>query len=242
MSLGYIHARQSIPTPVATGAGWAPDRARDGTRAQSRAAVSERAQSDTRPPPATSCACGSVLVFLVVQFVFSTFALVWCGAVLKWKLTFGDHTHAHPHVPHEDYIQRPNNYLSVMMAAFIVDAFESIWLIVLSACAHRCSRSARWTCVRRTTRFISACAMLIVGTAVGALVAVGFTQYPMLLPPPPPAYFASIHPPNAPPPPSPYSPLYSDADVAVMYAATGVVVVWKYASYLLQIPQRLVQM
>jgi hypothetical protein len=134
------------------------------TRKQGDASAVLSYQEDPNPSRCVSTSKFRLLcLFVVVGDCLLNFAtLAFVGLALKWDLTFGDEApHRHPHVPEENYIQRPNNLLSIIMISTSLNFAESIVLLVFYCCNMRrppsfnpCYRSLRvaalfysWLCI-----------------------------------------------------------------------------------------------
>ena len=75
----------------------------------------------------------TALISLLVFQACLDFAIFgYVGLTIKWCLTLDPECapHAHPHIPSENYIQRPNNILSIIMVATILDFVEPFLLLV----------------------------------------------------------------------------------------------------------------
>jgi len=180
------------------------------------------------------------IVILCLQSAFDLFVFGWCGLVLKWALTFGDVGHTHPHIPEEEYIQDPNNMISVIMIAHIFDFVEPFLLLGIYLSNVFCASTEQKSIIRRLflsfCLFYSGICTILIGASVGSTVGVGLTQYPAVFPPPPPMSPMPVAPPSA---PGIHYPLYPDTDVIVLYITVFVVVVIKLVSNFKSIPREI---
>jgi hypothetical protein len=69
--------------------------------------------------------------FLVSEFILDFILLCINGFFLKWRLTFGDKAHEHPHVSDERSIWLINSYLNIIFAALSVDLFFPILYLLV---------------------------------------------------------------------------------------------------------------
>lgn len=174
----------------------------------------------------------SLILFFVLQGTLAFAALGYVGLKLKWDLTFGmDPGHEHPHIPEEDSIQDNNNVLSVFMVSFSLDTFEPLVLLLLKRV-----RSKQWH-----RDIFSALCTLFNGAATGCLFVMVLLQHPPV--------FGShtldalnltgLIEPMPPAPPPPHSPVFTENELAPLFALTILLSLCKIASYTLRMPQRL---
>lgn len=69
--------------------------------------------------------------FLISEFLLVLILLCINGFVLKWRLTFGDKPHEHPHVTEERPIWLVNSYLNITFSALSVDLFFPIFYLFI---------------------------------------------------------------------------------------------------------------
>jgi hypothetical protein len=217
------------------------------TRKQGDASAVLSYQEDPNPSRCVSTSKFRLLcLFVVVGDCLLNFAtLAFVGLALKWDLTFGDEApHRHPHVPEENYIQRPNNLLSIIMISTSLNFAESIVLLVFYCCNMRrppsfnpCYRSLRVAAL-----FYSWLCIVLVGMSLAACWALQMNLYPPDL-----RFIGCQHPSEcelvcmppvqlSPPPPPPVSPVLPSGEVYLLYALCVCIALFKFASYGIGIP------
>ena len=201
-------------------------------------------------PDHTRCVATSrfrlVCLFVVLGDCFLNFAtLAFVGLALKWDLTFGDEApHRHPHVPEENYIQRPNNLLSIIMISTSLNFAESIVILAFYCCNARRPPSERrcYRSLRVAALFYSWLCIVLIGMSLGACWALQMNLYPPDL-----RFIGCQHPSGcelvcmppvqlSPPPPPPVSPVLPSSEMYLLYALCVCVALFKFASYGLGIP------
>lgn len=118
-----------------------------------------------------------IIALLVFQACLDLSIFVIVGMTLKWCLTFDQDCapHSHPHEEHENYIQRPNNILSIIMAAVILDFVEPFLLLVWycrTKARKRRNATPRFTrcfgCLRVVFFFWSWLCIILIGMSLAA--------------------------------------------------------------------------
>lgn len=196
------------------------------------------------------------LILILVTEACIDFALfAFVGLTLKWCLTM-DHScapHTHPHTDDEAFIQRPNNLLSIVMTAVIIDFAQPIVLLVWY-CRTRGNIRRRFPRVRGCLRlfffFYSWLCLILIGAALASCLAIAQNNYPpdlradgrvlengCVLE----CQLASCpgggaFPPYPPPAPAPPRPLLEPGQLYLMYSLLGLVSLLKLASYALGYP------
>ena len=66
-------------------------------------------------------------VFLISEVVLDLILLCINGFVLKWRITFGEKSHEHPHIPEERTNWLINTYLNLIFSALSIDLFFPVF-------------------------------------------------------------------------------------------------------------------
>lgn len=187
----------------------------------------------SKPPLPSSPKCRLydvlIIVLLLCQSAFDFFGFAWTGLVLKWPIVYGPMSHSHPHTPQEDYISRPNNYLNIIMAAFAIDLFEPLWLLVMycrNKARKRPPTSCTYSCCTSIFFLYSFICLLLVGALCSTCIAV----------------IMSAKPPNMQPCNSSlvfHETIFELGDMIVLFVTVFFVGIIKLASYWLGVPQML---
>lgn len=219
-------------------------------RSLSSIQIEEASPREKRVSPRMfACVClGLVLTESVLNF--ATFAFT--GLALKWDLTFGDEApHRHPHVPEENYIQRPNNLLSIIMVSTSFNFAEAIVLLVFYCVNANRRRKALGTpaphggcyrALRGVALFYSGLCILLSGANLATCLALQLNLHPPDL-----RFIGCEHPSTctlvcsspqqfAPPPPPPVSPVLPTGEVYLLYVLCAILALLKLSSYALGIP------
>ena len=204
---------------------------------------------DTLPLPDMSPRRSGALIFilllLLAQIAFNLVAMYWVGIVLKWPITLGDRGHRHPHVPSEEYIWRPNQYLNILFVGFGVDFGEAIFLLFF-LCMGKLrkkppSNDCPYGCCRYLSLLWSFIGVWAIGGVASGVIALSMSRVPSLVSPPSPppvtnGDFYSLMPPAA---PLPLAELWPESDQNMLYVWTSIVSVLKLSSYMTSTPQRI---
>lgn len=68
---------------------------------------------------------------MILECILDFVGLCINGFVLKWRLTFGEKNHEHPHIWEERHIWLTNSYLNITFSALAIDLFFPIFYYVL---------------------------------------------------------------------------------------------------------------
>lgn len=168
-----------------------------------------------------------VVILLLFQSAFNFFGFAWVGLVLKWPIVYGDMSHSHPHLPEEDYIWRPNNYINILMTAFAIDLFEPLWLLVMYCRIkgrREHPRSCTYGCCTGIFFFYSFLCILLVGALCATCIPVIMSARPPDLHP---CNSTAVH----------HDTIFQLGDLVVLFVTVFCVALIKLVSYWLSIPQ-----